>query len=252
NTRIAGPSANATPCRLNSMPHNRFRSGLLAAGLLALGGCAVLPPSRSASQLVEFSDLRQPDGQIRPCAAAEQPRALPAANGVVDSAALVARLASLPSGSAVYSVLFSGDSTVERSIRLYDGADDLSSGADAAVTELLRPQGARRERWGVQLRVTGGAAPAVRVGRQEYCPVLAYRPAPLTGRVSIITGEEGKNMFTDGEMAGFALRSSRIRVTARGEVVDASMHGTSAHRLTEFRFEPALIDRVPVDTIVEF
>lgn len=233
------------------MLHRRFRAGLLAAALLAPGGCAVLPPSPSASQLVDFPGLRAPDGQFRPCAPAEHPRVLPAAGALVDSAALVARLASLPPGTAVYSLLFSADGAVERSARIAAAPDDLPAGADAAVAGHLRPQEARGQRWGVQLRVTGGAAPGVRVGRQEYCPVLPYRPLRASSRVAV-TGEEARSIFTEGEMAGMILHRSRLRVSAGGEVVDASLPGARIHGLTEFRFQPALIDRMPVDTVVEF
>lgn len=233
------------------MSRNPFRSAALAAALLAVGGCALLPAPRSASQLVRFPELRRPDGQFRECAPAEYPRAVPAAGTLVDSAGLVARLASLPRGTATYSLLFSGTGDVERSARIAAAPDDLPASADAVVAEHLRRQGARGERWGVQLRVTGGDAPAVWVGRQEYCPVLAMPRTPLTTRVAI-TGEEGQSTFTDGEMAGMALRSARLRVTAGGDVVDASMPGVQIHLLTAYRFEPALIDRIPVDTLVEF
>jgi hypothetical protein len=38
---------------------------------------------------------------------------------------------------------------------------------------------------------------------------------------------------------------------AARSAADASLSGARIHRLTEFRFQPALIDRTPVDTVLE-
>ena len=255
------------------MTHRRI-STAAALSVLALAGCATASSMQSEPQLATFPRLRGPEGEARACAPAPAPRVLPAANAVVDSAALVARLASLGEGTAVYSLLFAPDGSVVRAARIPDTDGSLDVSVDAVLAESVRPQGAARERWGVQLRVTGGARPGLRVGRQELCPVVATpvrRPATgavvsqaTLNRAEWTAGATGiplgdRPMLppsgptpTAAEYVATPIRKARVTVTAEGEVVNASGDAARLRQLSLHRLEPALVDRIPVDATIEW
>lgn len=257
------------------MPYLRFRSGLLALGALALGGCATHAASASDAQPAVFQGPHPPANLSRPCKPADLPRVLPSAGAVVDSAALVARLASLGEGTTVYSLLFAPDGEVVRAARIEGGAGtERAASTDAAVAEAVRRQGAARERWGVQLRVTSGARPSLEVARQEFCPVVVTmvrnpgtpgassqdeinRAAWTAGAAQLPVGD-GPLLPSTGptetaaEYVATPIRKARVTVTAEGEVEDATGDAAKLRRLSLYRLEPALIDRIPVDATIEW
>lgn len=254
------------------MLHPRFPFAAVLL-VLALGGCATHASAVAGdAQLAAFPRLRDPAGRPRPCAPAKAPRVLPAANAVVDSAALVARLASLGDGTAVYSLLFGPGGEVVHATRIEPGGD-LPAPADGVLAESVRRQGAARERWGVQLRVTGGARPALRVGRQELCPVTATLMHPVSAAAALeasldraawtagstgvapgdgpLVGPSGPAP-TAADYVATPIRKARFTLTARGEVVNPSGDASKLHRLSRYRLQPALIDRIPVETTIEW
>lgn len=256
------------------MTHRRIRTAA-ALSILALAGCATAASMRPDARLATFPRLRGPGGEARACGPAKAPRVLPAANTVVDSAALVARLASLGEGTAVYSLLFAPDGSVVRAARIQDATGGaLDAAADAVLAESVRRQGAARERWGVQLRVTSGARRGLRVSRQEFCPVVATlvrRPAAgaATSQATLNRAEwtagaanlpPGDGVMlppsgptpTAAEYVATPIRKARVTVTADGEVVNAGGDAAKLHQLSLHRLEPALIDRIPVDATIEW
>jgi hypothetical protein len=252
------------------MLHPRFPSAAAALLALALGGCATHASSAGDAQLAAFPQLQGLEGRPRPCRPAEAPRVLPAANAVVDSAALVAGLASLGEGTAVYSLLFAADGSVLRAAPIGRSG---GLAADGALAESVRRQGAAGERWGVQLRVTGGARPSLRVGRQEHCPVVATLMHPATAAGALESSLDraawtagatgvapGDGPFlaptgltpTAADYVATPIRKARFTLTAQGEVVNPSGDAAKLRRLSLHRLEPALIDRIPVETTIEW
>lgn len=225
---------------------------LLAAALLL----AALPASAEAQRRsVLLSDAPPPAG--RRCEVAKRPRALPALAAVVDSAGLQQALAADSTlrgaaGSVLLSLRFSPAGTMEW-VRPIEG--DLPVGAQTAAQEVvqrfLRAGARQAEPWSVRLRVQAGAAPELRLGRSEICP-LAIVPGGINRATQQLTPQDVAEMNRATESR------VQVRVGAGGQVLDARLAQSSGSRvlddmamssMRDARFLPELVDGIPVEAI---
>ena len=231
----------------------RLRPARLLAAALVL---AALPTSAHAQRRsVLLSDSPAPAG--RRCEVAKRPRALPALSAVVDSAGLQQALAADSTlrgaaGSVLLSMRFDAAGALGW-VRPIEG--DLPEGAQAAVQQIVQRfvrGGARQdEPWSVRLRVQAGAAPELRLGRSEICPV-DHGPGASARATEQVTGQDiaEMNRATESRI--------QVRVSPQGQVADVRVLQSSGSRILddmavrsarESRFLPELVDGIAVEGI---
>ncbi|MBA4156945.1 MAG: hypothetical protein H0X65_05660 [Gemmatimonadetes bacterium] len=150
----------------------------MGAALLVLSACASAPQaSTSEARRAELlsAQASQPG---RSCYVVDTPEELPAADVLVDSAALVRDLATLPrteQDSAGYVLLSMGYDRFGANIRRAVIEHDVSTAAADSVQKLVFnhrravEEGEAQGDWGVRLRIDLDGSPHLQVGRQERC-----------------------------------------------------------------------------------
>lgn len=238
------------PRRLPALPLALF--GLAAC---ASGGAA---PSPGPSLLP--SGWTPPPGQR--CEVQREPRQLPSAAQLVDSAALVGELAPAPGGGhALFTIAY--DSLGVADSVEHAGGDlplELREGWRGAVEDRLRERSpipapvaqGRPRGWSVLLRVDAGNPPALRVGRSEECPPALTNSFAVTSYV--------QQAFADFVRANPVHRRPatvmvRMWVDHTGAVQSAEVTRSSAitqiqeiarHAALRAQFQPAMVNRTPV------
>ncbi|HWK89165.1 MAG TPA: hypothetical protein VNP72_04195 [Longimicrobium sp.] len=157
------------------------RGWTLPALLLLAGaaGCGIA--TADAAQRVSRADLLTdrpppPDRRI-PCTVMREPAVLPAADALVDVAALSADAAALwaqkgqPSGYVLLGLRQDpAGINVRREVLEHTLTEELADTLQELVFAYRRTTAPADQEWGVRLRLDLGVEPAVRVGRSELCP----------------------------------------------------------------------------------
>lgn len=235
------------------------------AALLALPACAALQPDGAFSRAELLSDA-PPRPLDRACRVSAEPRALPAADALVDSAALVAaaaeawRAAGRPAGHVLLGMRYAQDGTnVRRDViehRVGDALADTLQKLAFAHRRTAEPAG---DEWSVRLRLDLGEAPVLRVGRTEVCSPQP-RNASETGFGNGMGATWGdvRNAFgTPSAADAYAPNTVWVRVAldSRGNVTDVRVErslsrvGWESRLLNYVRsisFIPAMEDGYPV------
>ncbi len=206
--------------------------------------------SRADRKDLVLSDWRPPPGQT--CEIMMPDRGLPAADAIVDTAAVESAIARLskssdpPVGYALFSIMADRDST-GRPRRVHLLESDLPVETAAAVVELVQthlrlpPEGQRN----VRLRLTLGDGVRFAVGAQEMCkPVLRNRTD-----VEIILSRAARRLGYTGTAVVWIfvdrlgnVRRARLKESAGVPGID-ELAVQLAYRM---KLYPALSDRVPV------
>ncbi len=200
---------------------------LLALAALALAGAGCAAGPRPVSRATLLSDA--PRAGDTGCRVSARPAELPAAEALVDVAALNADVAKVwaasgrPAGYVLFSMRYDRDGTnVRRAVLESSASPALADTLQKLVFAHRRRAAPADGEWAVRLRLDLGAAPAVRVGRHEVC-----RPAPrdLDRRMAGI-GYDVRNRFyasapTTPTAADPQMVWVRVRLDARGNVTEA-------------------------------
>ena len=188
----------------------------------------------------------------RTCRTAVQPKHLPAADAVLDSAAAMRVLADLAvgdTGSVLVSVILRSKSEAP-TVTVLEPADSMvvADTVRRVVATLLRsPSGPPL--WGIRLRIHAGPVSRLAVERSTYCPPEAVKTysgqqrmlvhlspmeRPQTGRVQLETEDQisETGVVTD------------VRLIQRSGMSDLDDQFLNAERGRKFL--PALLDGVPV------
>jgi len=236
------------------------------AALLALPACASLQPDGMHSRAELLSD-EPPHPLDRACRVSPEPQALPAANAVVDSAALSAAVAEVwrgagrPAGHLLVGLRYSPDGVnVRRDIIEHRVDDSLADTLQKLVFAHRRTAGPADREWSVRLRLDLGETPAMRVGRTEVCS-----PRPRNGSDTGFGTGVGTAAWGDVR-GGFALPSYaeaynpstvwvRVALDASGNVTDVRVERSMTRLAWDARllnyvrtisFIPAMEDGYPV------
>ena len=247
------------------MTHRLAAAALAAA--LALSACASpggrQPPTRASL----LSDSPVPPD--RGCTIAAFPADLPAADLLVDSAALVRDAAALwrasgaPPGHALVALRYDVFGlNVRRDVVEHRLPSALADSLQKLVFAHRRSVERERREWGVRLRLDLDEQPELRVGRSQSCPArLAHGMDPRDTRLGAGSGWAPGAAFR-GVASGAARVTVRVTLDPRGHVVDARVE-RATRRISEHQvisyvrsllFEPATEDGHPVagQTVVSF
>lgn len=240
------------------------RSLLVAlATLLVLPACTALQPSSALAPAALLSDApaRPLD---RECHVSAYPETLPAADALVDSAALAEavarawRAAGAPAGHVLLALRYDPDGVnVRRDVIEHRLGTALADTLQQLVFAHRRRVDATDREWSVRLRLDLGDTPRMRVGRAEVCsPRMRNGNDAGWGRVASTWGDM-RDPFTPASMAdaGSSTVWVRVALDARGNVTDARLERSivrpvSANRLLSWvrtiAFVPAMEDGYPV------
>lgn len=231
---------------------------LVLAAALAQAACAAgpRPPALSRADLLSDAPL-PPD---RSCRVAAAPQALPPADLLVDSAALLRDAAALretsgaPTGHVLLSLRFDPHGiNVRRDVIEHRLPPAVADSLQKLVFAHRRTAAREPREWGVRLRLDLGAEPVLRVGRGELCPA---RPRDR-GAVARGLGDA----WYVGRQSAPPLPSEsgtvwvRVALDARGYVTDARVERALGARYWEGQvlayvrsllFVPATEDGHPV------
>lgn len=230
---------------------------LLAASLAA---CATLTPAAARDDAL-LSDAPTVGG--RGCRVARAPDDLPAAEALVDAAALRRDAAAVwaasgrPAGHVLFSLRYDRDGTnVRRAVLEHSVPDELADTLQKLVFAHRRGVEPAKREWGVRLRMDMGAEPALAVGRWQVCDAQPRDRRSLAG----LSGSGSFDVRDAGNLAPADARVFiRLRVDERGAVTDAQVEsaafrGGQEWRLLSYlrtvRFVPASEDGYPVPTDV--
>lgn len=235
------------------------------AALLALPACAALQPDGMHSRSALLSDA-PPRPLDRACRVSAEPRALPSANALVDSAALVAdaaqawRAAGRPAGHVLLGMRYDADGTnVRRDVIEHRVGDALADTLQKLAFAHRRAAEPSEREWSVRLRLDLGEAPALRVGRTEVCSPQPRNPSEAGfGNGMGGTWGDVRNAFATPSAAdAYAPNTVWVRVAldSRGNVTDVRVErslsrlGWESRLLNYVRsisFIPAMEDGYPV------
>ncbi|HEX8392615.1 MAG TPA: energy transducer TonB [Longimicrobium sp.] len=229
---------------------------LICASLLA-AACA--PLASTADGGPGMSDTRP--GSDRGCRMATEPRALPSADAMVDSAALTQQVARLwreaggPAGHVVLAMRYDEQGrNVRRDVLEYRVAEQMADSVQKLVFAARRTTAPAEAEWGVRMRVDVGAEPALRVTRSREC-----RPAPLERSDGALAGTfsnwgDVRDSAPPPTMGDGGLVWVRVALSASGHVTDVRVERSATripeHRLLQYvrmiAFNPATVDGYPV------
>lgn len=225
----------------------RFAVVVLGGTVLALG-CAGAHARTGLQPATIESAARER------CRAAELPRTLPPVNSVVDSAALVARLAgrSATAGSTetVVSLSFGRDGAVQRVVQLIRGENADGATATARMVRALARSHAPDSAWDVRLHIAGGAQPRLSVGRAQFCPAVVDESSLPAGGEIIVSDEQWR------EMKHAQTYVLRLLIGLNGKVETVRLTQSTGYVYTDHdvikdaedeRWHPALLDGAPVE-----
>lgn len=227
---------------------------LLAAGL---GGCALRGDPATATRAALLAD--DPAHTAAECRVAPTPLHLPAAEALVDAAALREATTAVwaahgrPAGHVLFSLRFDrGGTNVRRAVLEHSLPEALADSLQQLVFAHRRALEPAEAEWGVRLRMDLGAEPLLRVGRWEVCP-----PRPRDQRLALMSsrGPAGWDVRTEGNVPPDARIWLRVSLNAEGTVTDARVERGSTMGVSGWRvlnavrgipFVPALEDGYPV------
>jgi TonB family protein len=229
---------------------------LLAVTVAAVSACAGAPGGAA----VPGDRL---DGPRRACQAAPEPRELPAAAMLVDSAGLVNaaadawRHAGRPAGHVVFSLRYDPHGlNVRRQVIEHRVSPALADSLQALAYAHRRTTPRADREWGVRLRMEPGEQPALKVERSVVCPPALRDPAegPFSAAANRGWGDvrDSSPAPTVGSAGTVWLR---VTLDAAGNVIGvrvdrgAVLRGGDAHLLAAVRtlaFAPATEDGQPV------
>ncbi|WP_420126849.1 energy transducer TonB [Longimicrobium sp.] len=156
------------------------------AALLACAACASAGSGAAPGRASLLSDA--PASLDRPCRPSPAPAQLPAADALVDSAALIAaagelwRGAGSPRGHVLLAMAYDeAGLNVRRDLIEHRLPPAMADSLQKLVFAHRRTADAAPREWGVRLRMDmGGEQPVLRVGRREVCPAQV-RDAAVAG-----------------------------------------------------------------------
>jgi hypothetical protein len=241
--------------------HGRRTLRLAAASsllvLTAACGAGREPAAQPAAQLLSSAAPRSTR-----CVVEQATTALPAADAVVDSAALVEAVRALrsgdapPTGHVLLTLAFDRDgANVRRDVLEHSTRPIIADSVQRLVFASRREVDAGESEWGVRLRVELGAAPELRVGRRLYCP-----PVPRDQRVESMM--QGIHPIGSRFRRGVRERTVLVRAQVdemgivgsarieRGELSGSAMELEITNYLRQFFFSPATLDDVPTVSYV--
>lgn len=196
------------------------------------------------------------DVQRRDCRPAAAPKSLPAADAIVDVAAvrraILADSASVPLGGATFSLRFGGNGLSEW-VEAIAGTDAnlRDSRLHRIVARHVRLQPVAKEPWSVRLKIISSDTIGHEVSRSELCPV--ERMVREGGGIERVSGIATIDEIND------LRNSSEVRivvdVSATGQAVRVALVQSSGSRIADENallgvrdavFRPALVDGIPV------
>jgi len=187
---------------------------------------------------------------VRRCRESNNPRKLPAADALLDSARAVGALRALPvsADGLVFSLLYKDEDSLPDARPLaIDSATALAARILADAARPQRPNGV----WAVRLRMLGGSVVGLAVQRSTYCPpVIAGVPA--RNRRVVVDLRDGDRRPPTGTLVKFIAEAEILEDGSVGEVrVVRSSEMTSlddeiVRDIRLRRYLPALLDGFPV------
>lgn len=229
---------------------------LFAAALMAVSACAGAQGGTAVPG----------DGPGRPqrtCQAAREPRELPAAAALVDSAGLVNaaavawRHAGRPTGPVVFSLRYDPHGlNVRRQVIEHRVGPVLADSLQALAYAHRRTTPPADREWGVRLRMELGEQPALKVERSVVCPPALRDPGmgPFSAAANRGWGDVRDSSPAPSVGSGGTVWL-RVSLDAAGNVVGVRveragvLRGSDAHLLAAVRildFAPATEDGQPV------
>jgi TonB family protein len=237
------------------------RSRPIAALPLVLGLAACAPGVAAGPSLLP-TGWAPPQGQR--CEVDDAPRQLPSVDQVVDSAALAGELGAA-GGHGLFTVGFDTLGMAD-TVRLAGG--DLPAATQTAwyqaVTRRMRerspfPVPVRRGRpqsWTVLLRVDAGSPPSFRLGRSEECPPILTNGFAVQNYAQQTFAQLIQNNPIQRRPARVVME---FVVDSTGAVGNARVYSSNGvpsvdeiarRAVSQGRFQPALLNRVPVSSSV--
>lgn len=231
---------------------------LLTAWFAVLAGCASAPRADPALRSAELLSERS-SGPGRICEVVDRPERLPAADALVDSAALRADIVALlqasedSTGYVLFSMAFDKHGTnIRRAVIEHDVRPVLADSLQKLVFKHRRTVEESDGDWGVRLRIGLAESPRFDVGRQERCA-----PRPRDG--SLARAIETASLYGTGTRYRGGVRETtvwvRLQIGPSGNVTGAAIErgivgGTAVEqRIYDFVrtlfFDPALEDGFP-------
>ena len=196
---------------------------------------AVLAPSLSA--------------QNKGCEQTRNPKQLPPARDIIDSADAILELtqANLLAADMRFSLLFDGTDSFPR-VRLLDTTDP------TAAMVLLRSIWPQKpaEPWAVRVHVVGGATPALILERSIYCPPSPESGSPLPTRISVMVKPGDRRPPPGTQHVQIRIEAlideggvpSNVRIIQSSGMID--LDDAVLKQWQGRRFHPALIDGEPI------
>ena len=229
---------------------------LWAAALAAVSACAGLPRGNA----VPGDGPGQPR---RVCQATREPRELPAAAALVDSAGLVNaaadawRHAGRPVGDVVFSLRYDPHGlNVRRQVIEHRVSRVLADSLQALAYAHRRTTPPTDREWGVRLRMTLGEQPALKVERSVVCPPALRDPGmgPFSAAANRGWGDV-RDSSPAPSVASAGTVWLHVSLDAAGNVIGVRveragvLRGSDAHLLAAVRtldFAPATEDGQPI------
>jgi len=189
-------------------------------------------------------------GQRRDCRETGNPKHIPSASALIDSAAALGQVAVLnePSDTMIFSLFFSDSDSIPR-VRAVLGADAIAA---VALARFVRPQ--KPDLWGIRMRIVKGASRALTLERSVYCPPV---PPPVVrgpSPVMVVLPHLGESPPWRGRI----VLQVEVLVSEYGEPLNVRLNQTSGMKDLDDaivrdwqgkRFEPALLDGYPIKAV---
>lgn len=225
------------------MTHRRTFVAL--AALLALPACAVFTAKPSTDSALLSDGPRVFD---RACHISPEPRELPGADVLVDSAALAAsataawRSAGSPAGHVLFAMRYDqAGVNVRREVLEHRLPAGLADSLQKLAFAHRRTTAPGEQEWSVRMRMDLGEAPVMRVGRTERCA-----PRPRESSQGNLLGGSGPTWGDMRDASPYSASASsllhdegtvwvRVSLDARGYVTDARVERNLVRGLSETR-----------------
>jgi TonB-like protein len=187
--------------------------------------------------------------QNRGCEETRNPKNLPSASDVIDSASAIAELkqSNLLAGDMRFTLLFDETDSFPR-VRPLQTADP---GAAMVLMRSIWPQ-KPSDPWAVRVHVVGGTTPSLTLERSIYCPPTPESGSPFPTRIAVQMQAGDRRPPPGTRYVRLSIEAlideagvpSNVRITqssGMGDLDDAVLKQWEARR-----FHPALIDGEPI------